>query len=137
MKNARASVRAGLAYALLMFAAGFVLGTLRELVVRRHLGELPAILMEIPVMLAASWFAARWLIRRFDVPADARDRLVMGFVALAVLLAAEAATGIWLMGQSLRQHVLSYASLRGLVTLASQGIFALIPLLSLTVRRPI
>ena len=62
------SVPAGAGLFGLVFAAGFVLGTIRELAVRPAIG--PAIgpdaarLLELPVMIALSWLAARWILRR-------------------------------------------------------------------------
>lgn len=130
-------IRAGFLYASLVFAIGFALGAVRELLLRRFLAELPAILLEIPLMLALSWVTARRLIARLGVAARPAARLGMGFFALALLLAAEAGVGIFLMRQTLVGHLQSYFSFRGGITLASQSVFALIPWLSLHARRPI
>ena len=64
--------RAGATYAVSVFVVGFALGTLRVLVVAPRLGDTVAVTLEAPVMLLASWEFSRRLIKRFDVPAQAR-----------------------------------------------------------------
>ncbi len=49
------AVLAGVLYFGLVFALGFILGTLRVLVLEPRLGSTGAVLLELPVMLAASW----------------------------------------------------------------------------------
>ena len=61
------TIKAALAYWGAIFALGFVLGTLRVLWIAPQMGETRAVLFELPLMLAASWFAARWLVRRFGI----------------------------------------------------------------------
>ena len=91
-------LRAATAYWALIFALGFVLGTVRTLWGAEALGETTFILIEIPVMLTASWFAARWLLRRYAVqtlPAAA----VTGTLAFVLLMGAELALAMGLSGQ--------------------------------------
>lgn len=120
--------RAGLLYFAIAFAAGFVLGTLRVLVLAQHLGEFPATLLELPLMLALGWFLAGRLVRRLERPTPAR-RFAMGVLALALLLAAEAALGILGFGRSLAGHLAAYAEAPKAAGLAAQGLYALLPLL--------
>ena len=128
----RTSLHAGVAYALLALAAGWVLGPLRELVVAPWLGPLPALLLEVPAMLAACVLAARWTVRRFAVPARFGPRLVMGLVALAVLLAAELAGSMAVRGLSPGAWLARAATLPGALSL---GMFALSAALPLLLRR--
>lgn len=51
----------------MIFALGFVLGTIRVLWLEPKLGMLTATPCGTPLMLLASWFAARWLVRRFAI----------------------------------------------------------------------
>ena len=53
------------AYFGFVFGAGFVLGTIRVLVVIPHFGETTAELIEMPLMLIAIVVAAGWINRRF------------------------------------------------------------------------
>jgi peptidoglycan/LPS O-acetylase OafA/YrhL len=82
--------KAAAAYWALIFALGFVLGTVRTLWGAQALGEANFILIEIPVMLSASWLAARWLVARYEVPPGG-PALAMGGIAFALLMLAEAA----------------------------------------------
>lgn len=122
------SVRAGLVYFGWVFALGFVLGTLRVLVISTALGEVGAVIAEIPVMLGASWLISGWVINRFDVPKHARPRLLMGGTALALLLMAELALSLTVFERSLIEHFRFYLSLHGALGLWGQIIFGFIPL---------
>jgi hypothetical protein len=52
-------VSAALRYFGLIFALGFLLGTVRTLLLAPATGATAAVLIELPVMLGASWLAAR------------------------------------------------------------------------------
>jgi hypothetical protein len=87
-------LRAGLLYGALAFLAGAVLGPARELVLAPRLGGMAAALVEAAAMAVLLWAAARWVLARVlgDAPGW-RARGAMAAVALAVVLAAEAALG--------------------------------------------
>jgi hypothetical protein len=123
----RAVVKAALAYFAVAFAAGFVLGAIREIVVVPRLGGLVAVAIEVPVMLAISWVAATRLVRRFAVPADVATRLAMGGLAFVLLQAAEVALAS-AFGTSPTAYVAALAIPRGALGFAAQVVFALIPL---------
>ena len=93
-----ARANAGLAYFGVVFAAGFGLGVLRVFFVTPRLGETVAVLFELPVILALSWLACRWLITRLDVSPRVAARLTMGGLAFAILMAAEFAISKLLSG---------------------------------------
>jgi hypothetical protein len=65
-----------------VFGAGFILGPIRILLVVPRYGDRVAELMEAPLMLIVVVFAAKWVVRRFDVPAALIDRLAVGLLAL-------------------------------------------------------
>lgn len=123
------ALRAGLAYFAAVFAAGFALGTLRVLLLVPRLGEMAAILVELPLMLALSWLASRWLTGRFAVAPQPRPRLAMGAFAFALLLAAELGVSVIAFGRSPAEHLATYREPRALLGLAAQVAFALFPLL--------
>ena len=50
------ATKAGALYAIIVFVIGFMLGTIRVLLVAPRLGETTADIIEAPIMLAASWF---------------------------------------------------------------------------------
>lgn len=122
---------AGVLYFVAVFAIGFVLGTLRVLVLLPRMGELAALAVEQPMMLMLSWAIAGVLIRWCDVPARAGARLAMGGIALPLLLLAEAALGVLGFRQNLSQHLGHYLTPAGALGLAGQGAFGLIPWLRL------
>ena len=64
----RRTLAAAAAYFALVFSAAFVMGVVRNLVVAPRTGEVAAVLIETPLILAVSWFAAGWSIRRFRIP---------------------------------------------------------------------
>ncbi len=57
-------LRAGVLYAALSFAAGFVLGTLRTLFIMPQTGPTMAVAIELPLMLAVSWAVCRYALLR-------------------------------------------------------------------------
>jgi hypothetical protein len=66
------ATKAGAFYALIVFLIGFIFGTLRVLLLAPRFGETAAVILETPVMLAASWFVCRWCVGRVDVPRTVR-----------------------------------------------------------------
>jgi hypothetical protein len=124
-----AALRAGVYYFAAVFASGFVLGALRVLVIAPRLGEAGAVAVELPVMLALSWFVCRWLVEREAVAARAGPRVMMGLVALVLLLLAEAGVSILGFGRSLAEHLAAYGAVGAQLGLAGQVAFAAFPLL--------
>jgi hypothetical protein len=124
-----AAIRAGLLYVALVFGLGFVVGTLRVLVVEPRFGATGAVLVELPVMLAASWLACGFALRRPPVPPAPSARLLMGAVAFAVLMALELAVSVLGFGRTPTQHLATYREADKLLGLAAQLAFAAFPLL--------
>jgi hypothetical protein len=125
----RRATEAGLAYAAGTFAVGFVLGTVRVLVVVPELGELAGVSLELPIMIAVSWLICRRTTAHFAVPARVSARLVMGVVAFAGLMVAETTLSLFVFGRSLSAHLLRYREWASLLGLAGQIAFAAIPTL--------
>jgi hypothetical protein len=130
-----AALKAGIAYFAIAFAAGFALGALRVTVVAPRLGEAGALWLELPVMLALSWFVCAWLVRRHDVADAFAPRLAMGAVAFALLMTAEAGVSTLVFGRSLAQHLAIYRTANGQLGLAAQVAFAGFPLVQAWLRR--
>jgi hypothetical protein len=120
--------RAGWVYFGMVYALGFLLGAMREMWLAPRLGGFWPRMVELPVMLGASWFAAWWVVNRYGLE-SMRERLVMGLSAFALLMLGEALVGTLAMGRTPGQHLASYASLQGAISLAAQCAFALFPLL--------
>jgi hypothetical protein len=123
-----AATSAGALYALIVFLIGFIFGTIRVLLLPPRLGETAAVILETPVMLAASWFVCRWCVDRLDVPRTVPVRSVMGAVAFVVLMAAEFGLAGLGFGRSLVEQLAGYASVPGAIGLAAQIVFAAFPI---------
>lgn len=117
---------AAAAYWTMIFALGFVLGTLRVLWIAPAIGLVPATALELPVMLGASWVASGWLVRRFALAAEA-EALAMGALAFALLMAAECALAVWLSGATAGEWLVGLAEPHAALGLAGQLVFALLP----------
>jgi hypothetical protein len=117
---------AGVAYWAMIFALGFVLGTVRVVWLAPLVGLVPATLIELPVMLTASWWASGWLMRRFAI-AQAGAALAMGSLAFALLMAAECALAAVMIGQTPAQWLADLRQPHALIGLAGQVAFALMP----------
>lgn len=127
----RTSIAAGALYFAIVFAAGLVLGALRVAFLAPAVGHTPATLIELPVILAASWAACTLVVRQLGVGARAAPRLVMGAVAFALLMAAEIALGLGLMNRSFAAQIREMTAPPGLIGLAGQVLFAAFPLIAL------
>lgn len=113
-------------YFLLVFGAGFVLGTGRVLIFVPLLGERTAELLEMPLMLGVIIAAARWVVRH---KLDARQftALCVGFIALDFVLVADLAVGIWLRGMSATEVFLNRDPVSGTAYYAALLLFAVMP----------
>ena len=125
----------GFWYFLIVFAAGFVLGTIRILVLEPSLGDTVAVIAEGPIILTISWLVCRWLIGKFGVAARRAPRLTMGMTAFALLLLAETGLAIGLFGRSLTDHFQSYGEPANAIGLAGQIAFGLFPFIQMVLGR--
>ena len=123
------AITAGAAYFAIVFAIGFILGTIRVLLLAPTLGDTTAVLIETPFILTASWIVCGYVIRKISVPADLSARITMGAVALGLLLAAETVLGVTAFGRTLNDIAAQYATAAGALGLAGQIVFAAFPLM--------
>jgi hypothetical protein len=119
---------AGALYAIVVFSIGFILGTIRVLLLTPRLGETTAVIIEAPIMLAASWFVCRWCVDRLNARRRIPTRSLMGLVAFLVLMSAEVGLGA-VLGRSLADQLAGNGSLAGRIGFADQVIFAIFPVL--------
>ena len=122
------ATKAGALYAIIVFLIGFILGTIRVLLLAPRLGETTAVIVEAPVMLAASWFVCRWCVGRLSVRRTVPPRLLMGFVAFLVLMSAEVGLGA-VLGRYLVDQLAAYKTPPGAIGLGAQMIFAMFPVI--------
>lgn len=130
-------VRPSLTYFALVFGVGFVLGTVRVSLLVAALGERRAELLELPLMVLASFLAARWVVRRWRVPQGWRSRLPIGLAALALLLAAELLLALFLQGASPGEYVAGRDPVSGTAYALSLALFAVMPWLAPSPGRPL
>jgi len=121
--------KAAFAYFLAVFAVGFVSGMIRVPFLVPRLGARLSEILELPVMLVASFFLARFVLRRFG-PFSAPRRLAIGVVALVLLVATELAVVLIVLGQSLPQYVAGRDPVSGIAYLLSLVAFAFMPILA-------
>jgi hypothetical protein len=124
------ATKGGALYAIIVFVIGFILGTIRVSLVVPRLGETIAVIMEAPIMLAASWFVCRWCVDRLDVRRSVPARSIMGLVAFLVLMSAEFALGA-VVGRSLVDQLAAYKSPPEAIGIAAQVIFAMFPVIQI------
>ena len=122
------ATKAGALYAIIVFLIGFILGTIRVLLLAPRLGETIAVIVEAPMILAASWFVCRWCVERLDLRRTVPARSLMGLVAFLVLMAFEVGLGA-VFGRSLVDQLAAYRSLAGAIGFAAQMIFAMFPVI--------
>lgn len=120
-------LKAGLIYFACVFGIGFVLGVVRVSWLVPMLGARRAELLELPVMLAASFLVARGIVRRFDL-LSLRQRLAAGLVALGLMVTAELGLAVATLG--LAGYVASRDPVSGAAYLLALAAFALMPWLA-------
>lgn len=125
--EAGAVAAAAVLYFAVVFAVGFVLGTVRVLLVVPVLGERPAELIELPVMIAASYFAAGWVLRRSSRVLSFAGAALAGVLALALLVATELTLVLLLRGITLSRYLAERDRVAGIAYLAALLIFGALP----------
>lgn len=134
--DAGRAILAGSMASALVMVAGTVLGTARVLLVAPRLGDTAATLLELPVILAAGWFACRVAARRHGVGPDTASRIIMGAAALAVLVALEALLAFVVAGTSPATFLSGYRETAARIGLAAQVLYATFPVLQAKLRPP-
>jgi hypothetical protein len=121
MRIAGASLR----YFGVVFGVGFVLGTVRALLLVPRVGDRVAELVEAPLMAAAIVLASLWSVRCERL--TPKEWLVAGVVAAACVLVADVVVGVMLRGMTLRQVFLERDAVAGPVYYALVAWFAVAP----------
>ncbi len=122
-----AALRAGIVYFAAVFALGFVLGTVRVVWLLPAIGALPAVAIELPIMLGMSWWICARVLRRFVVPETMAARAVMGGTAFVLLMLAEFLLATLGFGQSPGQFIAGFREPHAVLGLLGQIGFALMP----------
>ena len=117
----------GVIYFALVFTAGFILGTIRVLVLEPEIGARYAELLEMPVMLLVIYLSARFVVSKMVPIRAAMPYVILGVVALALLLLVEFTLVLGLQGISISHYLDSRDEIAFSAYLLSLLIFALMP----------
>jgi hypothetical protein len=79
-------------------------------------------------MLVVTVTAARWIVCHFAIPFVASDRLRVGTIGLALLLAAEFGLVLWLRGLSVREYLATGDPVSGTVYYLMLVVLAVMPI---------
>jgi hypothetical protein len=122
--------KAGAAYFALVFGAGFLLGCVRVPFLVPWLGARVAELLEMPIQFLVIVLAARFVVRRFSLPAQASVRLRVGLLALGFAVAAELLLAAAMTGGHVGEYLAGRDPVSGSVYLVMLLVFALLPLVA-------
>lgn len=117
----------GLIYYAVIFGLAFVAGVARTLVIAPLLGATVAVLLEVPIIVAASWVGASRLLRGRLF--SNLQLVVMGAIAFLLTMLSEVVLARLLRGESVSDWAANVATPLGLVGLAGQIAFGAMPLL--------
>lgn len=120
-------IKPALVYFILIFFTGFALAMIRIPFLVPRLGERWAELVELPLMVLASFLVARWLVQRFRL-VTVMQCIGTGLPALLMMLSAELAVTLF-QGQGLGDYLVGRDPISGMAYLASLLLFAAMPLL--------
>jgi hypothetical protein len=118
-------LQAAFRYFIVVFGVGFALGTARVLLLVPRLGVRTAELLEMPIMVAASFVAARWIIRRFRGLTTLQS-LAVGLLSLSFLILAELGM-VRLSGSSISTFVATRDPVSGIAYVVALLLFGLMP----------
>ncbi|WP_421787042.1 hypothetical protein [Hyphobacterium sp.] len=125
-RNSVRAIRLGAVYATAVFLAGFVLGTVRLLVIAPRTGDLAAVLLELPIILGISWLVFGGLARR-QAPLPVAGRGLAGLAAFLTLIVLELILAAFIVPGGPAAMMAGWFTLTGGIGLAGQIAFALIP----------
>ncbi|MEZ5994609.1 MAG: hypothetical protein R3C25_02550 [Hyphomonadaceae bacterium] len=120
--------RAAGAYFAIVFAVGLLLGPIRVLWLEPWIGATLAVLCEMPFLLAAMWFGARWAPSWARVEGGWLSHLWVGVLALTVQQIADLGVGFGLRGMTLNDQIAYFSSPPGYVYAVALVVFAIMPL---------
>jgi hypothetical protein len=126
----RAGAKAGVAYAVTVFAIGFLLGAARVLLLAPRAGPTIAVLIEMPVILTASWYASRIWMKQLAVGVETSTRAVVGTVAFVTLMTLEFAVSVGMLHTSPEEYLEELRSPAGAIGFVGQVCFATFPFLN-------
>jgi len=122
----------GVRYFAGVFAIAFALGTIRTVWLAPAVGAMAAVAIEVPIILAVSWWWGRRLLVRQRLATG--ERAVMGGSAFLLLMLAEFGLAM-ASGRAPGAYWAPFFTPAGLLGLAGQLVFAALPLFIKPARR--
>lgn len=122
-------IKAGILYFLIVFGLGFLLGFARVVFLVPVTGERYAELTEMPLMLVAVYFMARYIVRRFSDTPNHTGYLFAGIISLFLMLLAELTLVLGLRGITLTEYFSTRDAVAGSFYSVSLIIFTIMPYL--------
>lgn len=120
-------VRSSIIYFAIVFAAGFLFGSIRVPFLVPRLGERYAELVESPLMFAVIVFSARYVVRCFDLAGKIGRSLAVGMAAAILLLTVEFIVVLALRGMTIGEFIAQRDPVAGTVYYIMVAIFAVMP----------
>lgn len=120
-------LKAGFLYFFITFFVAFILGVVRVTLVIPVIGELSAVLIEVPLMIFISWKVSAWAMSRYFPNRSLKEYLVLGFIAFSFLMASEYFLAVVILGQTSADYFLSFQTAHGFIGLLGQIAFAVLP----------
>jgi hypothetical protein len=117
-------LKVSLVYFGIVFGVGFLFGMIRVQFVVPALGERTAEMIELPLMIAAVFFTARWVVHRFGLSSFAMA-LAIGILSALFLLLFEFSLVLWLRGITIGEYLSGRDPVAAVLYYIAVGIFAL------------
>jgi len=114
-------------YFAFVFFVGFVLGTVRVLLLVPAVGERYAELIEIPLMLIAIYYSALYVVNRYSEAGSLSAFTYIGIIALAILLMFEFIFVLGIRGISIEQYISSRDPVSGTAYVLSLLVYVAMP----------
>ena len=116
----------GLLYFAAVFAFAFAMGVIRTLFIAPRVGAVAAVAIELPIIIGISFLVARRMLR--ENAFSLGERGAMGAIAFILLMIAEATLSVVLRRESVAVWAANLVTPLGLLGLAGQIGFGLMPL---------
>jgi len=122
------ALQGGACYFMVTLTLGWFMGPIRDFAVRMGADPLLAILCQAIATLLILVWAAGWVVDAFDVPNRIGARAVVGFGAIALLLACDFLTGYLMFGMTPAMMGAHFLGPQGAVVGLSLLLAALLPM---------
>lgn len=123
------TIATGALYFTLVFAVGFLLGVVRVLWLEPLFAKTVGVLIEVPILMVAMVFAARFAIARCRPPRTWPSLAAIGALALGLQQAADIAVGVLIRSMPISEQLAQFGTPAGLIYATALIVFAAMPLI--------